>query len=181
MAALAAALPYISAGVGALSALSQGNNAKSVADATAARLRRQAGQEQAVSQNKAQGTILENRLVSSRAQAVLSSSGADASGPGAEKLLSDLAAEGEYRVQADLYGGNARAARLQDEANVTSYEGKIAKQASYTNAAASFADAIGRSDTALDSASSFFQRFSRRGRVTSAVNSMGDTRPIDGP
>ena len=151
MAALAGALPWISAGVGALSALSQANNAKREADATAARLRLQAGQEQASAQHKAVDTLRTGRLTSSRALALLASSGASASDPGSEKILSDLAAETEYRVQADLYGGEVRAARLRDEATTADFQGKSAKNAGYVNAFAS----------GLQGYSSFYSKYRR--------------------
>lgn len=139
-----AALMIAGAVMGAMNSLAEGEVQKRTADMQARNLRTQAGQEQAVAQRAQGDQLRQGRLVSSRAQALLAASGGDASGPGAEKILGDLAAENEYRAGAALYQGDARAARLRDEANQAEYAGKAAKQASYNNALAEVVGGVGK-------------------------------------
>lgn len=175
MAFLAAAMPWVSAGVGALSTMSEGQAANQQSRLAARRLRLEAGQERAVAQHSAADVEREARRVESSARAQLAASGAG--GVGAERILGNIAAEGEYRALAELYGGEARARGLEDQARVTRYQGRLARRASVSSAVGEFAGAVGGSETMMDDVQTFYDRYKSRKTELAHTKSMIDAGP----
>ncbi len=89
----------------------------------AAQARQNAGQERAVGQRSASEQRRQARLVQSSALARAAASGASASDPGAEKLLGDIGAEGEFRALNELFIGESRARNLEFQADAKVFEG----------------------------------------------------------
>ena len=71
----------------------------------------------------------------SRALAVAAASGGGVDNPGVTKLLSDLAAEGQYRVMSRLYAGDTEAKGLEFRAGTAKKEGRNIKRTGYLQAA----------------------------------------------
>lgn len=102
-------------------------NARAAAEAKAfesAQLRQQAGQDIAVSQQRAQEQLRQSRLVQSRTLAVAAASGGGVSDPTIVRMLSRVAGEGTYRANTALYEGEERARLKRMQAEASDYEGK---------------------------------------------------------
>ena len=102
-------------------------NAQAMAEAKAfesAQLRQQAGQDIAVSQQRAQEQLRQSRLVQSRTLAVAAASGGGVSDPTIVRMLSRVAGEGTYRANTALYEGEERARLKRMQAEASDYEGK---------------------------------------------------------
>lgn len=134
MAALAAAVPYISAAGTILSTvgtISAGRAEDKAAKFQAAQMQQQAGQERAAGQREAIDERRKARLAESRALAVSAASGAGASDPTVLDIMGDLESEGEYRALTALYNGEERARGLESGAAAKRFEGATAKRAGY--------------------------------------------------
>ena len=89
----------------------------------AAQGRQAAGQERATAQRAAAEKRRQGRLLSSRALAVASASGAGAGDPTVENILGDIGAEGEFRALSELFIGEERALGLENQADLRIFEG----------------------------------------------------------
>lgn len=98
----------------------------------------QAGQERAASQRTAAGKRKEAALMGSRGLAVSAASGAGALDPTVVNLLGDIEAEGEYQALMDMYGGEQSARNLESGAELSRYEGRMAKAAGKAKQKAAF-------------------------------------------
>jgi len=102
-----------------------------------------AGQERASAQRRAMEERRQAGLASSRAQALAAAGGGGTLDPSIINIMGDLAAEGEYAADVELYEGEERARELETGAELRKYEGraaraagKRAKKAGYMKAAA---------------------------------------------
>lgn len=129
------AVPLMIAGtvMSAAGQLRQGQAEKQVADYNAGVMRTAAGQERAASQREAQDTRRQLGIAQSNLLAA-AAAGGDASSPGFADLVGDLEREGELRAQMKLFEGEDRARGLESKANLTQYEGKMAKRNATTKA-----------------------------------------------
>jgi hypothetical protein len=137
MAALAAAVPYISAAgtiLSTVSSISGGRSDDAAARFQAKQMEQQAGQERAASQREAIEERRKARFAESRALAVSAASGAGASDPTVLDIMGDLESEGEYRALTALFNGEERARGLEMGASAKRYEGATAKRSGYMKA-----------------------------------------------
>lgn len=102
-----------------------------------------AGQEQAAAQRKALEERRRASLVASRALALSAASGAGASDPTVEQIISEIDGEGEYRAAVALYGGEERARRLRMGADAAIWEGENAAALGRARGRAATVSAIG--------------------------------------
>lgn len=141
MAALAPAIPIISAIAGvagtvmsATAARNEGIAQQQQADYQAAQMKIQAGQERAAAQRKALSALHEKDLVQSKAQANAAGSGAGALDPSVVDIMGDLEQQGQYNANVATYEGEDRGRNLESGAALKIYEGKQAKAAGNTKA-----------------------------------------------
>ena len=120
----------------AVGAVKQGRAMDKIGKAKASQLRTKAGQERAVGQHKAINRRRETDLAESRTLALAAASGAGASDPTIMNLIANLAGEGERNYQAAMYEGEEKARGLEYQADVSIYEGQVAKQKGYLTAGA---------------------------------------------
>jgi hypothetical protein len=119
-------------GVGTiLSSRSQAKQLKS----EAAQLDAQALTEQASSQREAVEQRRNARFAQSRALALAAAGGTSASDGDIEKIISDIAGEGEYRALSALYSGDEQADSLKAQARARRKEAKNVKTAGLISAA----------------------------------------------
>lgn len=113
-----------------------------------------AGQQQAVGQRSAAEEIKKAELLQSRALAVAGASGAGASDPTFNKILEDIATEGQLSAANQMYSGEEAARALRVGAKVARWEGDMAKEG-YNVQGAAVNDALKatRVQTVLDIAS----------------------------
>ena len=104
-----------------------GKARQQAAEAEAARLRIQAGQERALSQRQALGKRREARLRASRAQAVAAASGAGALDPDVVNRLGNIEGEGTFQALMALAAGEDRAKGLTSRADLRQFEGAAAR------------------------------------------------------
>lgn len=126
----------------------------------AAQYRQQAGQERASSQRQAIEERRASRIAQSRAVAVAAASGAGASDPTVNKIIGNLAADGEYNALSALFSGEESARGLEMAAKGAEFEGNSWATAYRTRAnsyrSAARSTAIG---TAVEGASSFLEKY----------------------
>lgn len=152
MAWFAAAIPYISAASTALAAqqsISQGTTQNAVAVAEARQRGEDAKAAQAESQREALIERKKARNLMSRARAVAAASGAGASDPSVQNILTDIETQGEVNALNALYSGNTEARGLRGGAAVARQEGRARRRAGYMNAAS----------TALSGAASWQEKY----------------------
>ena len=152
MAWVAAALPYISAGMTVLSAVGKYQSGKQQQKAyqyDAKVATQQAQQEQAAAQRDTLNARRQGMILASRAQAAAASSGAGALDPTVVNVIGGLQGEGELAGLAAMYSGASRARALQNQAATNTYSGQAAKQAGMYSAF----------DTLLSGASTFKSAF----------------------
>ena len=139
------AIPLMIAGtvMSAAGQLRQGQAEKQVADYNATVLRTAAGQERAGSQREAQDTRRQLDIAQSNLLAAASAGGGGADA-GVQDIAGDLEREGELRAQMKLFEGEDRARGLESKANLTQYEGKLAKTAAQTKAFSSLLSGAGQ-------------------------------------
>lgn len=124
-----ATMMMIGHGVQAGAKIAGGVSTRDAASYNAAGLERQAAEERAA----AQRTALERRRDADRViskQITLAAASGAGGGPSLIDIVGDTAAEGEYRAQAEMYGGEARARALKDKANLARWEGRNAYRGS---------------------------------------------------
>lgn len=121
----------------------QGQQMREAQQYKAAQLESQATQAVASSQREAQEQERRARLVASRALAVSAASGAGASDPTIEKIISDIDGEGAYRSMVALYQGEERARTLRMGADAARYEGDMAVQSGEERASGMRMGALG--------------------------------------
>lgn len=148
MAILGAAAPYIGligSGVSAYGQIQQGKAAKVNADLVAAQQVREGVAAQAESQRAALNERKKTNYAASRALAVSASSGAGV----ATDVISDIKAEGDYRVLSALYEGDTDAQLSNFAADATRRTGAARARGSYMNAGS----------TILGGASNFYTKY----------------------
>lgn len=101
---------------------------RAAADATARQYDEAAGKTIAMSQMAAEEQAKKARLLASRAQANAAASGAGATDADVLKIISDIAAEGEYRSMLTRFEGSEKARGLRTRADITRYEGQAAQR-----------------------------------------------------
>jgi hypothetical protein len=101
----------------------------------AAQLDAQALTEQASSQREAVEQRRNARFAQSRALALAAAGGTSASDGDIEKIISDIAGEGEYRALSALYSGDEQADSLKAQAKARRKEAKNVKTAGLISAA----------------------------------------------
>lgn len=132
MAWLSAAAPYITAGAGAVSAISaiqEGNRLKAARDLEVRQLEADALAEAATAQRAAETERKRARLLQSRVRALSAASGAGAFDPTIVDIMSDIQQEGELRALNALYEGGTAAQGLEFSANIRRREGREARRA----------------------------------------------------
>jgi hypothetical protein len=100
-------------------------------------LRQQAGQVQAASQRTAWDADQSAKYIASDALAKAAASGGGASDPTVMSTIARIKAEGSYRQQLALYGGNQGARALNLQADAKDFEGTIQQQQSNNAGSAS--------------------------------------------
>ena len=125
-AAIAAIAGTAAKGVGTI--LSSRSQAKQL-KGEARQLDAQAGLEQASSQREAMEQRRNARFAQSRALALAASGGTSASDGDIEKIISDIAGEGEYRALSALYSGDEQADNMRLQAKARRKEAKNVKTA----------------------------------------------------
>lgn len=139
----------------------------------AAQLEQNAGQERAAAQRRALEQRRRAMLVASRAQALAAASGGDVSDVTVEKIISDIAGEGEYRALLELYEGEERARRMQMGADVARLEGETAGIAAKGRAKGE----IIRAGRALISGGvSLYEKYGRGGPSAADVEGLPESR-----
>lgn len=103
-----------------------------------------AGQERAAAQRRSAEARRQTRLKSSRAQALVAAGGGSTLDPSVIDIMGDIAAEGIYQSDLEIYEGEIRARGEETSASLRRYEsemarsaGKQAKKAGYMAAATS--------------------------------------------
>lgn len=132
MAALAPALPFVSAALGVVSAIgtiASGNAQNKAYGYQAAQAEQAAGQERATAQRAAIEERRAAKFALSKGQAVAAASGTDPLSVSTVDIQEDLAAQGEYNAMSQLFAGEERARGLEGQAGAYRTQGKIAKQA----------------------------------------------------
>lgn len=92
--------------------------------------------QQAVGVHNAQEELRKSKLVQSRALAIAGASGAGVSDPNVNKILGDIAAEGELAAGMHLFNGEEAARGLRLNASVSRWQGKQARRGAAVQAAA---------------------------------------------
>ena len=92
-----------------------------------AQLRQNAGQARAAGQRQVYDLDRNTQMIQSRALAVAAASGGGASDPGVVSIMAQTAAEGAYRKAMALFNAEDKAQGMEDQAEATMYEGKVAK------------------------------------------------------
>lgn len=103
-----------------------GRQEREAAEFKAAQLEQDAGQQQAAAQRAAREERRRARFAQSRALALAAASGG-ASDPGVIDIISDLAAEGEYRALTDIYQGEEAARKLRMGAAGARFQGEASE------------------------------------------------------
>lgn len=150
---MAQAIPIgLAAGAGLIKGVGSiiGGKAESKALKEEARqLDAKAGTTRATSQRDAIEEARKARLLSSRAVAVAAASGGGVDDPTVLNILAGIEGEGEYRMNAALYGGEEEALGMEAAANARRREAKNVRKASKFSAAGSI---LGGASDAWDAA-----------------------------
>lgn len=152
MAALTAALPYITAAtavIGVDQQLQQGRQAAAQAQLQAVEHERDANAEAAAAQREAAIERRRARNLMSRARAVAAASGAGASDPTVVNALTDIETQGEMNALNALWSGNTTAQALRTGADVARRTGRASRTAGNYRAAS----------TALAGATDWFTKY----------------------
>jgi hypothetical protein len=126
-------------GLGAVSHIMFGIQARQAAQFQAAQLRQNADSAQASSQRSAIDVDRQTQMITSRALAVAAASGGGASDPTVVNLIARDAAQGAYLKSVALYQGDDRARLMSEQADAKDFEGKATERNSYEVGAAAFA------------------------------------------
>lgn len=111
-----------------------GSLSRTAADVTAAQYDSNADAAVQAAGVAAEDKAKQARLLQSRALANAAASGAGASDSDVMKIISDIAAEGEYRSLLTRYEGNERARGMRTKADALRYEGQVAERSSRVGA-----------------------------------------------
>lgn len=142
---LAAAAPYIALATTAVSAYSQtqaGDAAKNQGLIAQIESKREANNEQAMSQQQAAEERKKARYLRSRALAVAGASGAGASDPTITNILTGIDTAGEMNALNTLFEGDTRARALRKEGDAAAREGRARRGAAYGSAGTTFARGV---------------------------------------
>ena len=123
-------------GIGAYSAIAQGQAAEDAAKYNAKVNENNARSAEYQAQAEAQQVRRRNAAILGRQRAVLSKSGVTLSGS-AEDLMYDSAVQGELEALNVLYAGNVQSGYYQSRARLSRFEGANARTAGYYGAASS--------------------------------------------
>ena len=140
MAAMAAALPYITAAASVASSIGQASAQEQVAKIEADQLRKQGIASQAESVQTAKFERKRAEQLQSRVKALAASSGSSISSPDIQNALSDIDEQGEYNALAALYTGKTASNSRMYAADVAIGRGKQAKSDGYTKSAGTILD-----------------------------------------
>lgn len=140
MAWMAAALPYIGAGVSIAQTVSEGNTQEKIAAMQAKQQREQGLADMAEAQQVASQERKRADFLKSRATALAAASGTSVDSPDVSNAISDIDAQGQYNALAALYSGKTSARSKNYAAAITEAGGKSAKKASRTRAASTVLD-----------------------------------------
>lgn len=91
--------------------------------------REQANQEAAASERTAQQSDLQTKYVQSKLQAGAAASGGTATDPSIEANAEQIAGQGRLKTLTDIYQGQSAASSLNNQANLSVYQGDLANQA----------------------------------------------------
>lgn len=163
--------PYAIMAVGTIlqvsGSMKQADAAKAAGDRTrvakgyeAAQLEIGAGQAQAAAQRRASEQRRRASLVASRALTVAAASGAGASDPTIEDVISDIAGEGAYRAGTEIYHGEERARQLRAGADAALFEGEIGVEGGHQRSRALQTQAFGQG---FVGASSLYAKYAQGG------------------
>ncbi len=150
--AMAVALPFIMIAATALSAvgqMQQADAAEEAANFTAGQQEQRAGQERAVSQRRAIEARRQSKVLGSRALAVAGARGAGVSDPTVVNEIADIDRVGEYNALTALFEGEETGRGLEQSAANARRTGIASAQAARLSAAG----------TALNGATSFYERY----------------------
>jgi hypothetical protein len=139
----AGTMMLIGTGVQAGAKIAAGQSARAAGKYNAAALNAQATQEVAAAERTAAERRHETERVISKQIAGAAASGAGF-GPSLLDIIGDTAQRGEYRAQADMYGGEEKARALKNKANIARYEGNSAYAGSLLEGVGSLALGLGR-------------------------------------
>lgn len=140
MAWLAAAAPYISAGVGVAQTVAQGNTQERIAEIEARQQREQGLADMAEAQQTATQERKRASFLKSRATALAAASGTSVDSPNVADTIADIDAQGQYNSLAALYSGSTSASSRNYAASLAKARGKSAKAGSYYQAGATVLD-----------------------------------------
>jgi hypothetical protein len=132
MAFMAAALPYISAGMAVATTMADANTKERLAEIEADQLEKQAIADTAMSVQQAKGERKRAEELKSRALALAAKSGH--SGSDIDKVVSDIDQQGEYNALAALYSGSTASASKKYAAAASRAYGSSAKASGYADA-----------------------------------------------
>ena len=130
------ALIIASTAVSAIGAIQQGKSAQSAANANAANLEQNAGIERSQANQREEAKRREARMVLGTQRAALAESGGGMGGSAAD-VMRQSSINAELDALTLRYEGDLRARGLEAEAQQERFAGKVAKRASYFNAASS--------------------------------------------
>lgn len=116
----------IGTGLQVIGGIQQGKAEQAALNFEAKEREKKAAEERAASQREAIDKRTETQRVMSRQTALAAASGAGVVNPSILDIYGDTAAEGEYKAQATLYGGESRARGQIDQANAARAKGKAA-------------------------------------------------------
>lgn len=138
-----AAVLIAAAVISAYSSVKAGNAKKKAADDQATILRENADATRAVSQRAAAEEKRNKELAYSRGLAVAAASGGGVDDPTVVNILSDINAEGQYRILSRLYSGESAALDMESQASIIQKEGRAARTAGKLKAASTLLSAYG--------------------------------------
>lgn len=132
MAWLAAATPYITAGLSIGTAIGQGNAREQIANIEADQLESQALADKADAIQQAKAERKKSELLKSRVKAL--SAKDNNRGPDVDRIISDIDEQGEYNAWAALYSGQRSYSSKRYAAKATRSRGASQKNSSYAQA-----------------------------------------------
>ena len=139
-----------------------GNAQATEANYAASQLEQNANNVVAAGQRSAAGEALKAKILASRALAVAAASGGDASSPGVEHVIADIAGRGAYNAGVALYDAEDKARQMLMGAESTRYGGQVMKAGGASKAAAYLFGGAGN----MAQASSLFSKYGRGGPKT---------------
>ncbi len=132
MAFMAAALPYITAGMAVASSIGQADAASKIAGIEADQLNKQSIADTAMAVQDAKFEKRRAEALTSRAAALAAKSGT--SGPDIDRAIADIDQQGEYNSLAALYSGATSSASKRYAAQAAQAKGASQKSSGYMNA-----------------------------------------------